>query len=54
MTSKARTIAVVSNGTSVMGLGNIGADAAKPALEGKSVVYKRFAGIDCVDLCVDA
>lgn len=53
-TSKGRTVACISNGTSVLGLGNIGALAAKPDLEGKAVLYKQFSGIDCVDLCIDA
>lgn len=52
-TAKGRTVACISNGTSVLGLGNIGALAAKPDIEGKSVLYKQFSGIDCVDLCLD-
>lgn len=52
-TNKGRTIACISDGTSVLGLGNIGALAAKPDLEGKAVVYKQFAGVDCVDLALD-
>lgn len=52
-TNKGRTIACVSNGTSVLGLGDIGALAAKPDLEGKAALFKQFAGVDCVDLCVD-
>lgn len=53
-TNKGRTIACISNGTSVLGLGNIGPLASKPAIEGKAALFKRFAGVDCVDLCVDA
>lgn len=53
-TSKGRTIALVSNGTSVLGLGNIGPVAAKPDLEGKAALYKQFANVDSVGLCIDA
>lgn len=53
-TSKGRTIACVTNGTSVLGLGNVGALAAKPDLEGKAIIYRQAAGIDCVDICLDA
>jgi malate dehydrogenase (oxaloacetate-decarboxylating)(NADP+) len=52
-TNKARTIGLFSNGTSVLGLGNLGALASKPDLEGKAALYKRFSGVDCVDVCVD-
>ena len=45
---------VVSNGTAVLGLGNIGALAGKPVMEGKAVLFKKFAGIDCFDIEVDA
>jgi malate dehydrogenase (oxaloacetate-decarboxylating)(NADP+) len=44
---------VVSNGSAVLGLGNIGALAAKPVMEGKAVLFKKFAGIDCFDIEVD-
>jgi malate dehydrogenase (oxaloacetate-decarboxylating)(NADP+) len=44
----------ISNGTAVLGLGNIGALASKPVMEGKSVLFKKFAGVNCIDLCVDA
>ncbi|MEM6635486.1 MAG: NADP-dependent malic enzyme [Pseudomonadota bacterium] len=53
-TSRANLVAVVSNGTAVLGLGNIGALASKPVMEGKAVLFKKFAGIDCFDLEVDA
>lgn len=53
-TNKGRMVACISNGTAVLGLGNIGALASKPVMEGKSVLFKKFAGVDCVDLCVDA
>ena len=49
-TSRANLIAVVTNGTAVLGLGAIGALASKPVMEGKSVLFKKFAGIDCFDL----
>lgn len=49
-TAKANLVAVVTNGTAVLGLGNIGAAASKPVMEGKAVLFKRFAGIDVVDL----
>ena len=46
-------VAVVSNGTAVLGLGNIGALAGKPVMEGKGVLFKKFAGIDVFDIEVD-
>ena len=49
-TSKGNLVAVVSNGSAVLGLGNIGAQAAKPVMEGKAVLFKKFANIDCFDL----
>ena len=49
-TSKSNLLAVISNGTAVLGLGNIGALAAKPVMEGKAVLFKKFAGIDCFDI----
>ena len=49
-TAKGNLVAVVSNGTAVLGLGNIGPAAAKPVMEGKAVLFKKFAGIDCFDL----
>jgi malate dehydrogenase (oxaloacetate-decarboxylating)(NADP+) len=52
-TSRANLIAVVTNGTAVLGLGPIGPLAAKPVMEGKSVLFKKFAGIDCFDLELD-
>ncbi len=44
---------MISNGTAVLGLGNIGAQASKPVMEGKAVLFKKFAGIDCFDIEVD-
>ena len=52
-TAKGNLVAVVSNGSAVLGLGNIGAQAAKPVMEGKAVLFKKFAGIDCFDIEVD-
>ena len=49
-TSKSNLVGVISNGTAVLGLGDIGAHAAKPVMEGKSVLFKRFADIDAFDL----
>src|SRR5579885_3269059 len=49
-TSKGNLVAVVSNGTAVLGLGNIGAAAGKPVMEGKAVLFKRFADIDGFDI----
>ena len=49
-TSRGNLVAVVSNGTAVLGLGNIGALASKPVMEGKAVLFKKFANIDCFDL----
>ncbi len=53
-TNKGNLVAVVSNGTAVLGLGDIGALASKPALEGKAVLFKKFANIDAVDIEVDS
>lgn len=52
-TSRANLVAVVTNGSAALGLGNIGALAAKPIMEGKAVLFKTFANIDCFDLEVD-
>ena len=53
LTSRANLVAVISNGTAVLGLGNIGPLAGKPVMEGKGVLFKKFAGIDVFDLEVD-
>jgi malate dehydrogenase (oxaloacetate-decarboxylating)(NADP+) len=53
-TARGNLVAVVSNGTAVLGLGNIGALASKPVMEGKGVLFKRFADIDVFDLEVDS
>ena len=52
-TNKGNLVAVISNGTAVLGLGNIGAKAAKPVMEGKALLFKIFAGIDSFDIEVD-
>ncbi|MCY4418332.1 MAG: NADP-dependent malic enzyme [Cytophagales bacterium] len=52
-TAKGNLVAVISNGTAVLGLGNIGPEASKPVMEGKGVLFKRFAGIDVFDLEVN-
>jgi malate dehydrogenase (oxaloacetate-decarboxylating)(NADP+) len=52
-TARANLIAVVTNGTAVLGLGAIGPLAAKPVMEGKSVLFKKFAGIDCFDIEIE-
>jgi malate dehydrogenase (oxaloacetate-decarboxylating)(NADP+) len=53
-TARGNLVAVVSNGTAVLGLGDIGPYAGKPVMEGKGVLFKRFADIDVFDLCIDA
>src|SRR6267142_112557 len=52
-TVRGNLVAVISNGTAVLGLGDIGALASKPVMEGKAVLFKRFADVDCIDLEVD-
>lgn len=52
-TNKGNMVAVISNGTAVLGLGNLGALAAKPVMEGKSVLFNKFAGVESIDICVD-
>ena len=54
LTARQNLVAVVSNGTAVLGLGNIGPLASKPVMEGKAVLFKKFAGIDCFDIELDA
>ena len=53
-TTKGNMVAVITNGTAVLGLGNIGALASKPVMEGKSVLLNKFGGVQSIDLCVDA
>jgi malate dehydrogenase (oxaloacetate-decarboxylating)(NADP+) len=52
-TIKGNLVAVISNGTAILGLGNLGALASKPVMEGKAVLFKRFADVDSIDLEVD-
>ncbi|MGI6558326.1 MAG: NAD(P)-dependent malic enzyme [Limnochordia bacterium] len=52
-TNKANTVAVVSDGTRVLGLGNIGPEAAMPVMEGKALLYKYLGGVDAVPICLD-
>ena len=52
-TSRANLVAVITNGTAVLGLGDIGALASKPVMEGKGVLFKKFAGVDVFDIEID-
>ncbi|MAE37924.1 MAG: NADP-dependent malic enzyme [Pelagibacteraceae bacterium] len=52
-TSRGNLVGVISNGTAILGLGNLGAHASKPVMEGKAVLFKRFADIDSIDLEID-
>ena len=52
-TAKGNMVAIISNGTAVLGLGKLGALASKPVMEGKAVLFKRFADIDGIDIEVD-
>ncbi len=52
-TTKGNTVAVVTNGTAVLGLGNIGAGAGLPVMEGKAVLFKGFAGVDAIPICLN-
>ena len=52
-TAKGNLVAVISNGTAVLGLGDIGPEASKPVMEGKGVLFKVFADLDCFDIEVD-
>ncbi len=53
LTIKGNTVAIVSDGTAVLGLGDIGPDAAMPVMEGKAMLFKEFAGVDAFPLCLD-
>ena len=53
LTARGNLVAVITNGTAVLGLGAIGPLAAKPVMEGKAVLFKKFAGIDCFDIEID-
>ena len=52
-TNKSNMVAVISNGTAVLGLGNLGAIAGKPVMEGKAVLFNKFAGVQAIDICID-
>ncbi|HZV17087.1 MAG TPA: NADP-dependent malic enzyme [Sphingobium sp.] len=52
-TAKGNLVAVISNGTAILGMGNLGALASKPVMEGKAVLFKRFADVDAIDLEID-
>jgi malate dehydrogenase (oxaloacetate-decarboxylating)(NADP+) len=52
-TVKGNLVAVITNGTAILGLGDLGAAAAKPVMEGKAVLFKRFADVDSIDLEID-
>ena len=54
LTARGNLVGVITNGTAVLGLGNIGPLASKPVMEGKSVLFKKFAGIDCYDIEIEA
>ena len=53
-TGRSNAVAVLSNGTAVLGLGDIGPEAAMPVMEGKAVLFKQFAGVDAYPVCVGA
>lgn len=53
-TIKGNTVAIVTNGTAVLGLGDIGADAGLPVMEGKALLFKEFSGIDAFPICIDS
>lgn len=53
LTWRGRSVAVISDGSAVLGLGNIGAEAAMPVMEGKALLFKQFGGVDAVPLCID-
>jgi len=53
LTARQNLVAVITNGTAVLGLGDIGPLASKPVMEGKAVLFKKFAGIDCFDIEVN-
>ena len=52
-TMKGNTVAVISDGTAVLGLGDIGPEAAMPVMEGKSILFKEFANVDAFPICLD-
>ena len=54
LTNRANQVAIVTDGTAILGLGNLGSEAAMPVMEGKSVIFKEFAGIDAMPLCINS
>ena len=52
-TAKGNLVGVISNGSAILGLGNLGALASKPVMEGKSILFKQFAGVDAFDIGID-
>lgn len=54
MTNRGNSVAIISDGSAVLGLGNIGPEAALPVMEGKSVIFKKFANIDAIPICINA
>ncbi len=54
LTNKKNSVAIITNGTAVLGLGNVGPEAALPVMEGKSVIFKTFADIDAIPICIKA
>lgn len=53
LTMRGRSVAVISDGSAVLGLGNIGAEAGMPVMEGKALLFKQFGGVDAIPLCID-
>ena len=53
-TNKGNMVAVVSNGSAILGIGNLGPLASKPVMEGKAVLFNKFAGVESIDICIDA
>lgn len=53
LTMRGRSVAVISDGSAVLGLGNIGAEAAMPVMEGKALLFKQFGGVEAIPLCID-
>ena len=53
MTNRANQVAIISDGTAILGLGDLGPEAAMPVMEGKAVIFKEFAGVDAIPLCID-
>lgn len=54
LTNRANQVAIVSDGTAILGLGDLGPEAAMPVMEGKAIIFKEFAGIDAIPLCVNS